>query len=60
MMSNVARRKKMANDAQPGASLMFLQHFDVCCDITVLLRPSGPHQCNADPRMEVRPYNHPK
>lgn len=50
----------MANDAQPGASLMFLQHFDVCCDITVLMRPSGPHQCSADTRMEVRPCNHPK
>ena len=27
---------------------------------TVLFRPSGPHQCSADTRMEVRPYSHPK
>ena len=27
---------------------------------TVLFRPSGPHQCSADARMEVRLYSHPK
>ena len=25
---------------------------------TVLFRPSGPYQCSADARREVRPYSH--
>ena len=27
---------------------------------TILIRPSGAHQCSADTRMEVKLYSHPK
>ena len=33
MMSKCGKNKKVAHEAQPSASLMFLPHFDVLCDL---------------------------
>ena len=33
MSSKCGRNKKVANEAQPIVSLMFLPHFDVLCDL---------------------------
>ena len=33
MMSKCGRNKKVAHEAQPSVSLMFLPHFDILCDL---------------------------
>ena len=33
MTSTCGKNKKVAHEAQPSVSLMFLQHFDVLCDL---------------------------
>ena len=33
MKSKCAKTKKVAHEAQPSVSLMFLPHFDVLCDL---------------------------
>ena len=33
MMSKCGKNKKVAHEAQPSVSLMFLPHFDVLCDL---------------------------
>ena len=33
MTSNCGKNKKVANEAQPSVSLIFLPHFDVLCDL---------------------------
>ena len=33
MMSKCSKNKKVAQEAQPSVSLMFLPHFDVLCDL---------------------------
>ena len=33
MTSKCGKNKKMAHEAQPNVSLMFLPHFDVLCDL---------------------------
>ena len=33
MMSKYGKNKKVAHEAQPSVSLMFLPHFDVLCDL---------------------------
>ena len=33
MTSKYGKNKKMAHEAQPSVSLMFLPHFDVLCDL---------------------------
>ena len=33
MMSKCSKNKKVAHEAQPSVSLMFLPHFDILCDL---------------------------
>ena len=33
MTSKCGKNKKVAHEAQPSASLMFLPHFDILCDL---------------------------
>ena len=38
MTSKCGKNKKMAHEAQPSVSLMFLPHFDVLCDLLLKRR----------------------
>ena len=38
MTSKCGKNKKVAHEAQPGVSLMFLPHFDVLCDLLLYRR----------------------
>ena len=51
MTSKCGKNKKMAHEAQPSVSLMFLPHFDVLCDL--LVRLSTAKTANAERRLVV-------
>ena len=38
MTSKCGKNKKVAHEAQPSVSLMFLPHFDVLCDLLLIRR----------------------
>ena len=38
MTSKCGKNKKVAHEAQPSVSLMFLPHFDVLCDLLASFR----------------------
>ena len=41
MTSKCGKNKKVAHEAQPSVSLMFLPHFDVLCDLLLNRRRFG-------------------
>ena len=40
MTSKCGKNRKVAHEAQPSVSLMFLPHFDVLCDLLLNRRPA--------------------